>query len=184
MPTVFTHAILAGAAAVALAERSARSRLVAAAVLVSTLPDADVIGFRFGVRYGDFLGHRGFFHSPCFALVLAFVCMLWLVRGPALFSRRWWGGWSLLAALGVSHGLLDALTDGGLGIALFAPFENSRYFLPWQPIPVAPIGVLAGLSPWGIEVLFWEAAHLWLPVCAVLFALALWRRALARRAAR
>jgi hypothetical protein len=24
----------------------------------STLPDIDVVGFRFGIRYGDFCGHR------------------------------------------------------------------------------------------------------------------------------
>ncbi|MBI4880447.1 MAG: metal-dependent hydrolase [Planctomycetes bacterium] len=184
MPTVFTHAILAGAVAVALAERSVRPRLVAAAALVSALPDADVIGFRFGVNYGDFLGHRGFCHSPFFGLVLAFVCMPWLVRGHGLFSRKWWGGWALLAVLSLSHGFLDALTDGGLGIALLAPFDNSRYFLPWRPIPVAPIGVLAGLGPWGLDVIFWEVKHLWLPVLAVLAAVAFLRRARARHAPR
>jgi len=39
-----------------------------------------------------------------------------------------------------SHGLLDTLTDGGLGVALLWPFSNTRYFAPWRPIPVAPIG--------------------------------------------
>jgi inner membrane protein len=40
-----------------------------------------------------------------------------------------------------SHGLLDAMTDGGRGVALFWPFTARRYFLPWRPIPVAPIGI-------------------------------------------
>jgi inner membrane protein len=44
-----------------------------------------------------------------------------------------------LVALG-SHGLLDALTDGGLGAALFWPLTAERYFAPVRPIPVAPIG--------------------------------------------
>jgi inner membrane protein len=39
-----------------------------------------------------------------------------------------------------SHGLLDCLTDGGLGVALFWPFTTARYFFPWRPLPVAPIG--------------------------------------------
>jgi hypothetical protein len=33
-----------------------------------------------------------------------------------------------------SHGALDAMTDGGLGIAFFAPFDNTRYFFPFRPI--------------------------------------------------
>jgi len=40
-----------------------------------------------------------------------------------------------------SHGLLDAMTDGGLGVAFFVPFDKHRYFLPWTPIRVSPIGV-------------------------------------------
>jgi inner membrane protein len=40
----------------------------------------------------------------------------------------------------VSHGLLDALTNGGLGVAFFAPFYDTRYFFPWRPIAVSPIG--------------------------------------------
>jgi inner membrane protein len=44
-----------------------------------------------------------------------------------------------LLAVG-SHGLLDALTDGGLGAALLWPFSNARLFAPVRPLPVAPIG--------------------------------------------
>src|SRR6266550_9619008 len=40
-------------------------------VVCSAIPDFDVIGFRFGIRYGDFWGHRGFTHSLVFAAVLA-----------------------------------------------------------------------------------------------------------------
>jgi len=44
-------------------------------------------------------------------------------------------------ALVASHPLLDALTDGGLGVALLWPFSAERFFFPWRPIPVSPIGV-------------------------------------------
>ena len=44
-------------------------------------------------------------------------------------------------ALLASHALLDTLTDGGLGAALLWPFNFTRYFAPWRPIPVAPIGL-------------------------------------------
>jgi hypothetical protein len=40
-----------------------------------------------------------------------------------------------------SHPLLDTMTDGGLGCALWYPIDLTRYFAPWRPIPVAPIGV-------------------------------------------
>jgi inner membrane protein len=50
-----------------------------------------------------------------------------------------------------SHPLLDTLTNGGLGIALFWPFDHTRYFAPWRPIPVSPIG-LGFFSPYGMFV--------------------------------
>ncbi len=48
--------------------------------------------------------------------------------------------WLFLFVATISHGILDALTDGGLGVAFFAPFVNTRYFFPWTPIKVSPIG--------------------------------------------
>jgi len=36
-----------------------------------------------------------------------------------------------------SRGALDAMTDGGLGIAFFAPFDNRRYFFPFRSIKVS-----------------------------------------------
>jgi inner membrane protein len=50
-----------------------------------------------------------------------------------------------------SHPLLDTLTNGGLGCALFWPFDDARYFAPWRPIPVSPIG-LGFFSPYGMFV--------------------------------
>jgi inner membrane protein len=45
------------------------------------------------------------------------------------------------------------LTSGGLGIALFAPFDNTRYFYSFTPIKVSPIGVEAFFSARGLAVL-------------------------------
>jgi inner membrane protein len=41
--------------------------------------------------------------------------------------------------VGLLHIMLDAMTNGGLGIALFSPFSNHRYFFPWRPIEVSAI---------------------------------------------
>ena len=40
----------------------------------------------------------------------------------------------------ISHGVLDALTNGGLGVALLSPFDTGRIFFPIRPILVSPIG--------------------------------------------
>ncbi len=103
---------------------------------LSLLPDADVLGFRFGVRYADPWGHRGATHSIFFSLVLGTLigAAAPLFRLPAVRT-------GVCAVLVLSsHALLDTLTDGGLGCALLWPFKLKRYFAPWNPIPVAPIG--------------------------------------------
>ncbi len=84
------------------------------------LPDIDVLGFRFGIPYGDPLDHRGVTHSLTFAAVLAGAIVLAGYRRglPGLGPLRLW---SYLFLATASHGLLDALTDGGLGVAFFAP---------------------------------------------------------------
>jgi inner membrane protein len=103
---------------------------------LSMLPDLDVVGFRFGIRYADAWGHRGATHSLAFALLVGFTLSL---VSPLLGTSR---VWTALCVTGVvaSHALLDTLTDGGLGCALFWPFDPDRYFAPWRPIPVARIG--------------------------------------------
>jgi inner membrane protein len=168
LPTTVTHAVLAGAAAKTFGERENPLRLWCAAVAVSILPDADVLGFSFGVNYGDFLGHRGFFHSPFFSLVLSVLCVSVLFRHHRPFRATWWKYVAFLSVVGASHGVLDAFTDGGLGIALLAPFDNTRYFAAWRPIPVAPIALRPFLGGWGLQVIFWEIAYLCVPMCVAL----------------
>jgi inner membrane protein len=133
---------------------------------LSLLPDADVIGFSLGVQYGDPWGHRGATHSLTLA-VAAGLCIGLAARGFDKPVRR-----SAVFATVVlaSHGILDTLTDGGLGCALFWPFDLTRYFAPWRPIPVAPIGV-AFLSPYGAFVSAIELA-----LFSPLFFYALWPR--------
>ena len=62
----------------------------------------------------------------------------------------------LAALVLASHGILDTFTDGGLGCALLWPFSDERFFAPWRPLPVAPIG-RAFLSAAGLHVALWEA---------------------------
>jgi inner membrane protein len=141
-------------------------RALVALSVVSMLPDVDVVGMALGVPYGAPWGHRGATHSLAMAAALA-LGFAWLVRRrDARFVRT-----AVLAfAVAASHGVLDAMTDGGRGVALLWPFSAHRYFLPWRPIPVAPIGV-GFLSAEGLAVGTWEIV-VFLP----LFAYALWPR--------
>jgi len=140
-----------------------RSMLAWSALAMS--PDADVIGFSMGVRYADPWGHRGATHSLTIALLGATVIAALAPQFKSARSRTWW----LSSAVLASHGLLDTLTDGGLGCALLWPFDLTRYFAPWRPIPVSPIG-LAFLSPYG-----WFVAMTELVLFAPLLAFALRR---------
>jgi inner membrane protein len=54
-----------------------------------------------------------------------------------------------------------------LGVAWLWPFENGRYFFPWRPIAVPPIGIRAFFSPWGWAVLKSELLWIWMPSALV-----------------
>ena len=130
------------------------------------LPDADVVGFSLGVRYGDLLGHRGLSHALAFAALVATVAVL-LWGEPVPRKPVWW----FLFVCAASHGILDAATDGGLGVAFLSPFSNKRYFWPWRPIRVSPIGLTRLFSGRGIDVIATELMWIWLP-CAIALAAA------------
>ena len=80
-----------------------------------------------------------------------------------------------------SHGVLDAMTSGGYGIAFFSPFDNTRYFLPWRPLVVSPIGVYGFFSRWGWSVLTSEFLWIWIPTLTILVMVMLFRRVLRRQ---
>jgi len=141
--------VAVGMAAAKLWHGGARPRWTAMAgwSALSLLPDADVIGFSMGVEYGDPWGHRGATHSIAFALIVAGV----VTAATRAFRSSPRKAFALSSCVLISHGLLDTLTDGGLGCALLWPFDLTRYFAPWNPIPVAPIG-LAFFTPEGLVI--------------------------------
>ena len=130
------------------------------------VPDLDVIGFAFGIRYGDLLGHRGLSHSIAFAVCLALIATFGAVSRDARWKERIIVYFYLFLAT-ASHGVLDALTNGGLGIAFFSPFDPTRYFFEFQPIKVSPIGAHF-FSGQGVEVIRSELAWVWVPSFAVI----------------
>lgn len=144
-------------------------------MICSSLPDLDVVGFPLGIRYGDFWGHRGFTHSLLFAAIVGLVAA-WCLQTTRLFSPEWWRLAGLLAITTASHGGLDALTDGGLGIAFLSPFDTTRYFFPIRPLAVSPIGLNAFLSGRGMRVLGDELLVVGLPCLFLLGAAAMARQ--------
>jgi inner membrane protein len=127
-------------------------REMAAFVALSMLADADVIAFALGIPYAAPFGHRGATHSILFALLAGLAAAGAMARGAALpFARTA----AIACLVAISHPLLDALTDGGFGVALLWPFSNARFFAPWRPIPVAPIGARF-FSPRGLRVAVFE----------------------------
>ena len=155
MPTVFTHPV------VALTRSwvpSVSRRAVVAGALGSVVPDFDVAAFALGIPYEHALGHRGFSHSIVFALAFAALATALLRANRASFA--------FIFLCTMSHAVLDACTDGGLGVAFFSPFSNERYFFPWTPIRVSPIG--AGFfSARGMETLGSELVWVWGPCVAL-----------------
>jgi inner membrane protein len=163
MPSLPTHLVVAVALGQGAATESREDwRFWLAALGCSALPDLDVVGFHFGVRYGDLWGHRGLTHSLLAAAILGAAVGLLLGKN----SRQRVFLSFLLTVVAASHGLLDAMTNGGLGVALFAPFDSHRYFLPWRPIEVSPIAV-GRFASGGIAILGNEAKFVWLPALIV-----------------
>jgi len=168
MASASAHAVAALSIGACFYRPQIPKRVWVAGVLCSIIPDIDVIGFRFGVHYGNFLGHRGFTHSLVFAALMATVTMLLVFpRGASGIGRLPLLAYLFLAT--ASHGVLDAMTNGGLGVAFFSTFDNGRYFLPWRPIRVSPISVTRFFSSRGYTVLQSELLWIWIP--AIVFAM-------------
>jgi len=166
MASAISHAVAALGIGAVFYCTNAPKRIWIAGIIGSVLPDLDVIGFRFGVHYGDFWGHRGFTHSLLFALIVAGVFTASIDRTLPQIGRVRLLVYLFLAT--ASHGLLDAMTNGGLGVAFFSPFENGRFFLSFRPIRVSPIGVTRFFTSRGAAILQSEVVWIWIP--ALLFA--------------
>lgn len=178
MASVFGHAVAAGALGTAV---KPSWRVLALGAFCSALPDADVVAFALGIPYEHPLGHRGATHSVAFALLVG-ACVwaavrLWRARrplAPAAVSARALGVYAALATL--SHAVLDAMTTGGLGVGFLIPLSAERFFFPFRPIAVSPIGAGAFFSARGVAVLASEAVWIGLPALAFVAAVWTWRR--------
>ena len=182
MPTIFSHAIFSSALGAAYSTKPAPAKFWVWAAACSVIPDLDVIGLSIGIPYPSVWGHRGITHSLLFAVLVG--CLIaWLAfhREELAAMKRNRASLAIFFGLATaSHLVLDSLTSGGLGVAAFAPFDASRYFAPWRPIRVSPIG--AGFfSMRGLLVLASEAIWVWFPAVAMVVAAKLFHRILRKQ---
>lgn len=160
MPSSFGHALFA----VSLTPyRPFRGKLLPTmiwAMICACIPDLDVIGFEMGIRYGDMLGHRGFTHSLVFALLSGWLVSHYGFRDFRQSPSERLGAIVFFFMCSCSHGLLDAMTDGGLGVGFFIPFSSERYFFSYRPIPVSPMSVMSFFTEYGWQILKSELAFI------------------------
>ncbi len=171
MPTIFSHVAVPIATSLGVGKIVSR-RLFFFATFCAILPDFDTIGFKLGIAYASQWGHRGFTHSIAFAVLVALLAMCF----ARLLKSRAWVVFLLTFIAVVSHPLLDMLTSGGLGVALYWPYSNERVFFDYRPIAVSPIGIANFFSARGWRVIQSELLWVWLPSIILLFTLRGMRR--------
>jgi membrane-bound metal-dependent hydrolase YbcI (DUF457 family) len=109
------------------------------------------------------MGSSGFSHSLFFALCLA---SFLIIFHRQLRPKPWAVFWLCFVSC-VSHAFLDAMTNGGLGVALYWPFSSGRIFLPFRPIQVSPIGVGSFFTEWGLRVFASELIWVLIPALVI-----------------
>ncbi len=164
MPTLISHSIVGLAAGKILTIKKQPFKFWLFSIICPLLPDVDVVGFFWGIPYDHFLGHRGFFHSLLFAFIISNFVVNVFFREEKTLSKKWVLFILYFFLITSTHGVLDAFTSGGLGIALLAPFDNTRYFFPNTPIAVSPLGIKAFFSDRGLRVIMSEFTWIWAPV--------------------
>lgn len=167
MASIFGHSLAAIRLGKLLPKSATSFKFWSLGILCSIAPDADAIGFLNNVPYGAFWGHRGFTHSLVFALFLAIIVTL-VFHSKDTNKNRLLLFITYYFLCTASHALLDMMTSGGLGVAIFSPFDNTRYFLPWRPIKVSPLGASRFFSKWGLAVLQSELFYIGIPFLLLL----------------
>lgn len=162
MASAFGHAVLAITIGQSFPKRVLNWKLLTLGIICTILPDADVISFKLGIPYEAFWGHRGFSHSLLFAAMVGLMIVLFFYRRKSV-SLEGVGYFVFFSLCTASHSILDAMTNGGLGVAFFSPWDETRYFFSWRPIKVSPIGIGNFFSEWGKKVLLSELIWIGIP---------------------
>jgi len=165
MASAFAHALVAVTVGKTFSGKFTGTKFFLLGVFCSVVPDVDVVMHKW-VEYDSFFGHRGFFHSFFFCAILAIFITGTFYRKEDTFSKAGWVYIIYFFLCAVSHGLLDMLTNGGLGVAIFSPFYNERFFFGWNPIRVSPMSISHFFSDRAYAILSSELKWIGIP-CAI-----------------
>ncbi|TGK61680.1 metal-dependent hydrolase [Leptospira wolffii] len=165
MPTLFSHPAVPFSLFAVFGRKRIPISLLLFGILFSVLPDFDVIAFKLGIPYESDWGHRGFTHSILFGALLS----LFAVLAKRFFQAPGLAIFLFLFVSILSHGLLDAMTTGGLGVGFWIPWDSERIFFAHRPIRVSPIGLKNFLTERGWVVLRSELLWIWLPAAGIIF---------------
>lgn len=158
MATIYTHAVAGLGLAALGATRPMPWAYWGLAACLPILPDLDAFS---DAAYGASLGHRGITHSLLFAAVVG------LAVAHLTFRRLRANRWALtilFIAIIASHGLLDALTKGGMEIPFFWPMDSR--FGNYGPLPVSDIAFDLP-DPRYSRAVRAELLRVWLPTAVV-----------------
>jgi inner membrane protein len=154
LPSSIAHASVAVLASPLLGAQWRTPRVIGLTAAAAAAPDLDAIGRPLG--YGDvaFLGgHRALTHSMFSALVVGAIALA-LVAHTAEPRDRVRVALFVFCAV-ASHGLLDAFTTYGDGVAIFSPFSGYRWKSPWQPFGGLWSEILALWIPAALMYVLW-----------------------------
>lgn len=161
MASAFAHAAVALTRGAARVPKELDRRLLVATIACATWQDLDYISVAFEVRPHEVLGHRGATHSIFVAIAIAAILAF------AFFRRQFLRVFAFLAAAGASHGILDAMTAGDLGVAFFWPVTPARFHFPFALVASCPVGVNEWLGPWGLLTIVNEGLYVIIPIALV-----------------
>lgn len=176
MPTAIGHSLI-GLSLVPF--RPYKGQLLSTMLLsmaAASIPDLDVVGFEFGIRYGEALGHRGFSHSLVFGCLMGGFIAWKFFKSTRQSILKYFLVSIYFSLICISHGVFDAMTDGGLGVGFFIPLDDTRYFFSYRPIPVSPLSVSAFFSELGWSILKAELSFLGTISFFILLGGGIWRR--------
>lgn len=172
MASIFGHVAASTALGFSFFSNKSTWKALLLAGFCAFAPDLDVIAFRFGIPYESIWGHRGWTHSLVFAAGFGtFVAWLFYRQEKDWLKMALW---FMLAT--ASHPLLDMLTTGGMGCALWWPLSEERLFFPVRIIRVSPLEVRDFISKWGIKVLLSEVVWIGIPGLILVAASRLFKR--------
>lgn len=166
MASAFAHALTGFTIGKLSSGKKMPVRFWLLALIVPIIPDIDSISRSLGISHDHLLSHRGVTHSVLFAFVLALLIVEIFFNRKNLKADMPISLWRLRITfflIIVSHGLLDAMTNGGSGVGFWIPFTNERFFLPWRPIEVSPLSAVRFFTVRGWDIIQSELVWVGLP---------------------